>query len=115
MKKKAPILFGGFLLAVAGLAGIAGFSLFHYAHSPSGDDKTGKIIEITAGQGFSATTARLVQEGVILSPARFKIIAALSGDDKKIKAGEKIPQKDLEVMKQILFELRERIKRHRAE
>jgi UPF0755 protein len=88
MKKKALILFGGFLLAVAGLAGIAGFSLFHYAHSPSGDDKTGKIIEITAGQGFSATTARLVQEGVILSPARFKIIAALSGDDKKIKAGE---------------------------
>ncbi len=87
-KSKALIVLGAFLVAVAAVIGIAAFSLFHYAHSPSGDDKTGKIIEIIHGQGFSATTARLVSEGVIVSPARFKIYAAFSGDDKKLKAGE---------------------------
>jgi hypothetical protein len=35
--------------------------------------------------------------------------------DKKIKAGEKISQKDLDVMKQILYELRERIKKYKTE
>ncbi len=88
MKKKALFLAVGCLAVVAGLAALAGFSLFHYAHSPSGKDETGKIIEILPGQGFSKTTAMLVDAGVILSPARFKLIAAISGDDKKIKAGE---------------------------
>jgi hypothetical protein len=35
--------------------------------------------------------------------------------DKKIKAGEKVSKKDLDVMKQILFELKERIKKYKAE
>ena len=48
------------------------------------------FIEILPGQGFSKTTAMLVDAGVILSPARFKLIAAISGDDKKIKAGEQL-------------------------
>jgi UPF0755 protein len=88
IQKKALFIFGIFIIGVCGLAGLAGFSLFHYSHSPSSDDTTGRIVEIMPGQGFSSTTAKLVSEGVILSPARFKIIAAFSGDDKKIKAGE---------------------------
>ena len=88
MKKKALVLAVGSVAVVAALVALAGFSLFHYAHSPSGRDESGKIIEIMSGQGFSKTTAMLVEAGVILSPARFKISAAISGDDKKIKAGE---------------------------
>jgi UPF0755 protein len=88
VKKKLLFIFCGFLAAVTALIGITSLRLYHYAHSPSSDDKTGKIIEIMPGQGFSSTTARLAKEGVIISPAKFKIIAAISGDDKKIKAGE---------------------------
>ena len=81
-------VFGLLLLGVCALAGFMAFNLYSYANSPSGDDATGKIIVITPGQGFSSTTSKLVSEGVITSPARFKMLGALTGDDKKIKAGE---------------------------
>ncbi len=40
------------------------------------------------GQGFSSVTSKLVNGKLIRSPEKFKIVGALTGDDKKIKAGE---------------------------
>jgi UPF0755 protein len=86
--KKALPFIVGFFAAVILLIMVVVFSITHFANSPAGKDPSEKIVTINPGQGFSSTTAKLLKEGVISSSAKFKIYGALSGKDKKIKAGE---------------------------
>lgn len=74
--------------AVLIAAGAGVYSLHTYATTPAGSDTSGILVVVGRGQGFSKTTSVLVKKGLIVSPVRFKLIAAVTGADKKIKAGE---------------------------
>jgi UPF0755 protein len=45
-------------------------------------------VTIAAGDPFNQTISGLVTAGVVAHPFRFKLLARLSGDDKRLKAGE---------------------------
>jgi UPF0755 protein len=86
--KKTIIGIGIFFLIILIVIGFGYVSIKKFAKSPGGTDQQGKIIVIAPGQGFSVTTAKLIKEGVISSDFKFKIYGALTGKDKKVKAGE---------------------------
>ena len=46
------------------------------------------VITIASGETFNHTVASLVSAGVVEHPEKFKILARLGGDDKRLKAGE---------------------------
>lgn len=92
-KKQSPLktiilTISVFTILAAGAASLGAFNLYTYAVNPSGTDTAEKLVVIRKGQGFNAATSKLVNEGIITSPSKFKIIAAVTGKDKKIKAGE---------------------------
>lgn len=64
------------------------YNLYIFYNSPAGENNTGKIFVVKPGQGFSSVTLKLVREKLIVSPEKFKIVGAVTGDDKKVKAGE---------------------------
>lgn len=45
-------------------------------------------VSIAPGEGFNSAIARLEAAGVIRHPLKFKLLARLNGDDKRLKAGE---------------------------
>jgi UPF0755 protein len=62
--------------------------IHRFAHRPadSNDHQTSFIIH--AGESFNELAARLKSRGVITSTARFKLYSRITGNDKRLKAGE---------------------------
>ena len=65
-------------------------NLRHYADRPASAETKQMIVNIPAGQAFSATAESLFAAGIIRSPFKFRLIARLKGYDKQLKAGEYI-------------------------
>jgi len=64
--------------------------LFLYADRPFHSDNTTKVIDVLHGNTFHDVLGKLCNAGIVDSPYRFKLVAIISGYDKKIKAGEYI-------------------------
>jgi UPF0755 protein len=47
-----------------------------------------KTVLVHPGQGFAATTLELQEMGIIQSPLKFKLLALIKRQDKRVKAGE---------------------------
>jgi len=76
------------LIAVAGAAGWIAVDLQRFAHRPADLEEHSHIVSVAPGESFGMLSARLEKAGVIVSDIRFKILARLSGDDKRLRAGE---------------------------
>ena len=76
------------LIAVAGAAGWIAVDLHRFANRPADGEEHSHIVSVAPGESFGMLSARLEKAGVITSDIRFKIIARLSGDDKRLRAGE---------------------------
>jgi UPF0755 protein len=78
------------LLFAAAIAGAAwsGITLYRYADEPGAAMDHQVIFAIAPGEGFDSLIARLLTEKLISSPYKFKLLARIKGDDKKLKAGE---------------------------
>ena len=79
-------------------------NLKHYWEKPTKPISSEIIITIPPGQGFRATAQQLNDAGLIRHPFKFRLLARLKGDDKKIQAGEYLlapafpPSKILQMM-----------------
>jgi UPF0755 protein len=62
--------------------------LRHYGETPAEAVSLEKVLVIPPGQGLQTTAQRLHDAGLILHPFKFRILARLKGDDKRIQAGE---------------------------
>ena len=75
------------LIAAAVCVGlIIDFNRYADASRNLGQKET--VVTIASGYTFSKTVTRLVAAGVVTHPTKFKILARLTGDDKRLKAGE---------------------------
>lgn len=75
-------------LAVCVFCAWGGYRLYRFSVTPMSADGTPVLITISPGQGLSATANLLIKNELVSSLARFKILAAVTGKEKKIKAGE---------------------------
>ena len=71
----------------AAAAGVA-LSLYRYATTPTGASDTSVVVWIKPGQRFSETVAQLEDAAMVKHRKRFRLIARLTGDDRRIQAGE---------------------------
>jgi UPF0755 protein len=62
--------------------------LYHFAHAPARPDAAPVVFSIAQGESFSDLTARMGSAGIIADAGRFKLIARIRGDDKRLRAGE---------------------------
>ena len=76
------------VIIMAGVACVGCYIFYDYSVSPSGIGDEERVFIVKPGQGFSSVTSGLVRNKLVTSPEKFKIIGALTGNDKKIKAGE---------------------------
>lgn len=88
IKNKIIAFLSVLTVALTVLISLFSYNLYTYYNSPAGENNAEKIFVVKPGQGFSSVTAKLVREKLIVSPEKFKIVGALTGDDKKVKAGE---------------------------
>ncbi|MBU1171571.1 MAG: endolytic transglycosylase MltG [Proteobacteria bacterium] len=75
-------------LIVCAFALIAGYYFYHFAHEPTDSQGHPILIMVHPGQGLNSTTNQLLKQNLISSLGKFKILAAVTGKDKNIKAGE---------------------------
>lgn len=78
------ISFLAFCLAAGGL----GISMYRYATTPSGTADITAIVWVKPGQSFSETMTQLREAGLVRHPERFRWLAYLKGDERRIRAGE---------------------------
>ncbi len=74
----------GLCLAAAGTA----LYLYRYAITPAQTSEASAVVWIKPSQGFSETVAQLQKAGLVQHPKRFRWLARLRGDDRRIRAGE---------------------------
>jgi UPF0755 protein len=72
-------------LLVAALI-LAGYGYFYFV-SPSALPEE-RTVQLPTGSGFRLSVDMLAEQGVITQPVMFKVVAALTGDARRIKAGE---------------------------
>ena len=77
---------GVFLIMTASF--FAAFEVTRYAYAPGCPNAELKIVEVARGRGFSETTRRLAEAGLIEKPGQFKLFAVINGYDRQIKPGE---------------------------
>jgi UPF0755 protein len=91
MPAKLKILIGvvaGIVLCV-GIAGTwVATDLYRFAHTPAGSAETAVIFNIMSGESVTRLGQRLQQEGLITDGRRFRLVARIRDDDKRLKAGE---------------------------
>lgn len=85
-KKTGCLVYFFLALCVAGAMG--GYRFYRFALTPMSSDQAPVLVTISPGQGLNATTHLLWTNKLISSQAKFKILAAVTGKEKKIKAGE---------------------------
>lgn len=81
-------MFVYFFLAVCISGALSGYHFYSFAVTPMNSGQEPVLITISPGQGLNATTTLLWKNKLISSQAKFKILAAVTGKEKKIKAGE---------------------------
>jgi len=87
VKRIKVIILIALLLFFSALSGFF-LDLLLYSSKPATNDPSTKSVIIYPGQGFRVASERLRQAGVILKPAKFRLLARIKGYDKRIKAGE---------------------------
>jgi UPF0755 protein len=87
---KRTIIIGVFTLCL--LAGGLGLSLYRYATTPSGASDMSAIVWVKPGQRFSETVTQLQEAGLVRHPEKFRWLAYLKGDERRIRAGEYVLQ-----------------------
>lgn len=65
-----------------------GSDIHRFAKKPAGTSDDVVVISITPGQSFNQLTADLKKNNLISSALRFKLVARITRDDKRLKAGE---------------------------
>jgi UPF0755 protein len=81
----------GIGLAILCLCAVAGGTVlyfYQYATTPIGGSETSAVVWIKPGQRFSETAVQLRKAGLVNSPGKFRLIARLTGSDRRIRAGE---------------------------
>jgi UPF0755 protein len=86
MKTTRIIIISFFALCL--LAGGLGISMYRYATAPSGTADITAILWVKPGQSFSETVTQLREAGLVRHPERFRWLAYLKGDERRIRAGE---------------------------
>ncbi len=69
-------------------AGAVGFSFYRYATTPALDSDLTAVVWVKPGQSFSEIVGQLQTAGLIWHPERFRWLAYLRGDERRIRAGE---------------------------
>ena len=88
-KLKYLILFViALLIAIAGAVAWVSVDLHRFAQRPADRQDHTHVVVVAPGESFGMLTARLEKAGIVSSAIRFKILARLKGDDKRLKAGE---------------------------
>jgi len=83
--KKLLVLFA----AVLALSGAAAFLIYARANAPyRGYDGPSQVVEIPAGSGTRVIGERLVSAGIVRDVLTFRLALWLSGDARRLKAGE---------------------------
>jgi len=102
--KRVSILAGiGLFIIVAVLIGLY-LGLQHYGTTPAEPVPAETFLVVPPGQGLQTTAQRLHEAGLIRHPFKFRMLARLKGDDKRIQAGEYLfspsfpPSKILQIM-----------------
>jgi UPF0755 protein len=75
------------LIVSLSAAGAALFS-YRYATAPVGTPETSCVVWIKPGQSFSETVAQLEKAGLVRHPKKFRWLAYLKRDERRIRAGE---------------------------
>ena len=86
MKTRRIIIVGFFALCL--VAGSLVFSLYRYATTPSGAVDMTAVVWVKPGQSFSETVTQLQGAGLVRHPEKFRWLAYLKGDERRIRAGE---------------------------
>jgi len=86
VKQSRIILFVVLGLCLA--AGGAAMFLYQYVTTPAGTSETRAVVWIKPGQSFSETVTQLEKAGLVRHPKRFRWLAYLKGDERRIRAGE---------------------------
>lgn len=78
------------VLTAALTAAAAGvwIDMSRFANRPAGAGDAAAVIVVAPGQGFSQVAAELEEKDIIASRWRFKLLARVRGDDKRLKTGE---------------------------
>lgn len=87
MKVLTRLIVGLTLVVIAACAWAA-IDLYHFANRPAAESTEPVVVAVAQGEAFSALTAKLKQLTIITDSRRFKLLARLKGDDKRLKAGE---------------------------
>jgi hypothetical protein len=74
----------GLNITVALLGTLAWIDMHRFANNPGSTDPTQVIIEVAPGETFGTLCARLKHHGIVTSALRFKILARVKGDDKRV-------------------------------
>lgn len=86
MKPTGIILFVILTLFVAVIS--IGLELYQYALTATGEGDTIRVVWIRPGQSFSETVTQLRKAGLVRHPNKFRWLARLRGDDRRVRAGE---------------------------
>jgi UPF0755 protein len=62
--------------------------MHRFIHSPADTTDNQATFDIRAGETFNALATRLHNEGIITSTTRFRLYSRLTGNDKRLRAGE---------------------------
>jgi peptidoglycan lytic transglycosylase G len=91
MRPKLKIAIGsiaGVLLCAAVAATWMAIDLYRFAQTPAGGGQPAVMLTVMSGESLIQLSARLQAEGLITDGRRFRWLARLRGDDKRLKAGE---------------------------
>jgi UPF0755 protein len=84
--KTTTIVISLFVLSI--VAGGLGVSMYRYATTPSGNGDLTAILWVKPGQTFAETVTQLTEAGLVRHPEKFRWLAYLKGDERRIRAGE---------------------------
>jgi UPF0755 protein len=78
------------ILAVVAIGGVAWLSMdiYQFSHTPAGTAPDLLEFAITPGESLESICNRLKQSGLITDTRRFRFLARLTGEDKRLQAGE---------------------------
>jgi UPF0755 protein len=87
MLKKIVIIVCLILIGVGATVAYLAYDLRRYAERPAGPPAD-QLVTVPPGQGFAETLADLEAAGLIRHPLRFRLLARVGDQDRRIQAGE---------------------------
>lgn len=95
------------------LLSAAGLELVGYARRPADPGAADQVVGIAIGQSMARTAAMLDGLGIIREPLKFRVLARLRGDDRRIQAGEYSLSASLAPREILQILVDGRVRRHR--